>query len=1010
MASKAKGRGAVNKPVTGTSDQDDIDLGSAEIDLKINGGDGADTIVAGIGNDHINAGDGDDTITGGLGDDTIFGNGGYDTAVFSGSILNFSWAEAKGNRLLVSGQDGNDTLKHIDVLQFDDFSIYTNANNGPVSVLRTDPMVTDENGTFDISVDLYDFDGDAITLSGYSVTSDGAVTVQQGAAVQAAVMGTSVGLEFTFDPGTLYDYLAVGEATTETLTLSYMDSNGAIDTVSHTFTISGVNDGVVITSSAQSAGVTERVDNAADENAVPHSVGDMISFDDVDLSDTHSVTVTPNDGAGSFRGTFTASVLTDSTGTGSGQVGWTFDIDDAALEDLAEGQELTQTYTVTIDDGFGGAASQDVTVTLTGANDGPTAVDDLAAAYEDELIFIDVLANDLDPDVQDSHQIVSAQAASGAMVSIVDGQISYQGNADYSGTDTITYTMTDGLAQSTATATVEVAAVADAPTLTLETLSGGTPTETIIRVTANVSDTDGSEVLDRLEFSAIDADGNPVDLSAYGISPVFDPVTDGGTVSQDFVLSLPPNQSHNFDLTVTAVAQELSNGDEATASESLTFETTYSSVSVDPYFALSNASIWSPGGAYSASGNYVLSPELDEDGRATVGIFGPIDLTVAGVGLTSHFSADVSADVEMSLDLNNSFSVNGGSLDGGLQYHGDMESWYNSGTDVLTIQTTGWADPAASVFNASIPQLGFEQELTGFDLDVLMRFVFWGYIHFHTGFASPGLTIDYGALGAGVDIDVNLDGYLSANPFSLIEFDGNQFSFLNGAYSTSFASFANDYVSAWATVPNFDVQSTGFNGDTLTGFNWQNFANVTFDLDAIGALIAGYPNDPLTQDFSVGVPGVSIGAEATAADYSLLNNLSYSQYQELDLGDLIGTIVFEDGAEYDFVFDEDFSVLNASQHDANGDGEIEYSLILDTNAELYTQSTIGLHMYDYFTAVYAYVFGGIDAGPISESIGVDLGPAFEAGGLAINQWLGHSFAADFALDIGAITVDDFVFV
>jgi len=165
MASKAKGRGAVNKPVTGTSDQDDIDLGSADIDLKINGGDGADTIVAGIGDDHINAGDGDDTITGGLGDDTIFGNGGYDTAVFSGSILNYSWAEAKGNRLLVSGQDGNDTLKHIDVLQFGDFSIYTNANNGPVSVLRTDPMVTAENGTFDISMDLYDFDGDAITLS-----------------------------------------------------------------------------------------------------------------------------------------------------------------------------------------------------------------------------------------------------------------------------------------------------------------------------------------------------------------------------------------------------------------------------------------------------------------------------------------------------------------------------------------------------------------------------------------------------------------------------------------------------------------------------------------------------------------------------------------------------------------------------------------------------------------------------------------------------------------------------
>lgn len=121
-------------------------------------------------------------------------------------------------------------------------------------------------------------------------------------------------------------------------------------------------------------------------------------------------------------------------------------------------------------------------------------------------------------------------------------------------------------------------------------------------------------------------------------------------------------------------------------------------------------------------------------------------------------------------------------------------------------------------------------------------------------------------------------------------------------------------------------------------------------------------------------------------------------------------IVFEDGVEYDFVFGEDFLVFDVLQYDVNGDGEIEYLLILDINVELYIQSIIGLYMYDYFIVVYVYVFGGIDVGLIFELIGVDFGFVFEVGGVVINQWFGYSFVVDFVLDIGVIMVDDFVFV
>ncbi|OUD08512.1 hypothetical protein BVC71_13515 [Marivivens niveibacter] len=1006
MARKAK----FDKVLPGGSANDMLDQRDPINSVKINGGDGNDFIWSGLGDDRINGGDGDDTIDAGSGDDIIFGNDGWDTVIFAGSILDYTWADGKGNRLFVSGEDGNDELKHIEVLQFGDFTYLTNGNNGPVSVLRTQTMSTLENDDLVVDVDLYDFDGDVIMLDSFDVTGDGLVTAAVGAPVQDALMGTSTGVSFTFAPGDLYDYLAVGESTTETITLTYSDSNGAQETVSHSFNIEGVNDAVVVTSAAQAGVITEVFDNGQDENNLVHLAGDTIVFADLDLSDTHTVSFAPVDDQGDYRGDFSVTLVDDTNGGGLGTVDWAFAIDDSALEDLAQDQILTQEYSVTIDDGNGGATTQSVTVTLVGENDGPTANSDTATTLEDQAVTIDVLANDTDPDTLDNLQIVSATAASGAQVTISNGQLVYQGNANFSGTDVITYTISDGLAQSTAIATVNVEAVADTPELTVTTRSGTSPAQTIIQVSATVGDLDGSEILDRIEFSATDENGQLVDLSAYGIEPMFDPVMDGDTITQEFVLSLSPTESHNFDLQVTAVARETSNGDEATASETLEFETVYSSVSVNPYFNLTNGSIWSTGNAFSASGTYDLSASLDEHGQVVVPVLGPLNWTVAGVGLTSHFSADISAITEIDVDLSNSFSISGGAVDAGLQYHGNIESWYNATNDVLSIQTSGVADPAASYFNASIPSLGFDQSLTGFELDAVMRFVFWGYIHFHTGFASPGLTIDYGNVGAGVDLDFNLDSILGADPFSLVNFDGTTFSLLEGLYSTNFLSYANDYLSAWGTAPNFEVRSSNFFGDTLTGSNWQTFAGITFDLDAIGALIAGYPNDPLTQDFSIGVAGVSIGAEATAIDYSLVNNLSYSQSLQLDMGDLLGTVTMEDGTEFDFVFGEDFFVFDASQYDANGDGEISYDLSLNNNAALYTQGTLGVHLYDFLTAVYANVYGGINAGPINENINIEAGPAVELSGTVLDEWLAHSIYTGFALSMGQVAVDDFVFV
>jgi len=53
-------------------------------------------------------------------------------------------------------------------------------------------------------------------------------------------------------------------------------------------------------------------------------------------------------------------------------VTWNYAVSNAAVQYLADGEEATESFTVTIDDGNGGTVSQVVTVTVTGANDNPT--------------------------------------------------------------------------------------------------------------------------------------------------------------------------------------------------------------------------------------------------------------------------------------------------------------------------------------------------------------------------------------------------------------------------------------------------------------------------------------------------------------------------------------------------------------------------------------------------------------------------------------------------------------
>ena len=132
-----------------------------------------------------------------------------------------------------------------------------------------------------------------------------------------------------------------------------------------TVTVTGTNDAPTIDTGNTTAtgSVDELVDGDPDENAFTHEESGSVAFDDLDLSDSHTAGFTPQ--GGSYVGTFSLDAV-DQSGN---SVGWNFSVEDSDIDFLDEGQTLTQTYTVEINDGNGGTTTQDVTITITGATD-----------------------------------------------------------------------------------------------------------------------------------------------------------------------------------------------------------------------------------------------------------------------------------------------------------------------------------------------------------------------------------------------------------------------------------------------------------------------------------------------------------------------------------------------------------------------------------------------------------------------------------------------------------------
>jgi uncharacterized protein (TIGR03382 family) len=215
----------------------------------------------------------------------------------------------------------------------------------------------------------------------------------------------------------------------------------------------------------------------------------------------------------------------------------------------------TVTFTYTISDGNGGTATATVTVTVTSANDPPDAVNDALTVAEDSgATVVDVLTNDsIAPDTGETLTVTTVtQPASGGTVTLTGGLVVFTPAANFNGTTSFTYTISDGNGGTdTATVTVTVTPVNDPPDAVNDAITVGEDSAaTAVNVLAN--DTSAPDTGETLTVTSVTqpATGGTVTLVGGAIS--FTPAPDfNGVTSFTYTISDGNGGSDTATVTVT---------------------------------------------------------------------------------------------------------------------------------------------------------------------------------------------------------------------------------------------------------------------------------------------------------------------------------------------------------------------------------------------------------------------------------------------------------------------------
>ncbi len=322
-----------------------------------------------------------------------------------------------------------------------------------------------------------------------------------------------------------------------------------------TITINGRDDAEVV-SGRVSGNVTEDTDDLL-------SVSGSISVEDIDNPDA---AIAPQSIDGSYG---------NLTIDGEGNWEYTADNNQDAVQQLGEGDQLTESFSVSTVDG----TRQEITITINGTNDGPVAADDAGGEQlttdEDSALTITpqtLLANDTDIDGNDlsitavSSDVVDADGrVMGSAVLDDDGNIVFTPNDRLDSlaegeTEEVhfSYTLSDGNGTTdSGNVTLKIQGTNDEvglvidqdvrENIVLENAENGTE----IHITGLAADADG----DAITYSLVDSNGKEVTDGPFAV----DEKTGAVTVNDRSQIDFESAASH--DLTIRATSEDGSTSD-----------------------------------------------------------------------------------------------------------------------------------------------------------------------------------------------------------------------------------------------------------------------------------------------------------------------------------------------------------------------------------------------------------------------------------------------------------------
>lgn len=495
----------------------------------------------------------------------------------------------------VDGKRGDDDLTANGVID-DPGAPVKISNSSPLAVLDAVSTNEDTNLLIDVLANDSDADGDAITIVSVTQPTSGTVTVGTG--------GT-----LTYAPSA--DFFGQ-----DTFTYTIQDAKGAETTGNVTVSVAAVNDAPVAVADAASVEEDHEVsvnvlanDTDVDSDVLTVAVATQPANGTLTLDggtftyvpaanfhgeDTFIYTVSDSDGA---EATGTVTVTVESVNDLPVVVNDQFstmmntareldvlandsDVDgdvltiisatgavDGEVTIAADGRSLTYTpfegatgwdrFDYTVSDGQGGEVSSAVVIQIVAVNSAPVAEADAFNVDTGKGTVLDVLANDMDAE-GDSVFVSAVGEASNGQVTLDGGVVTYTPGADFTGTDTFTYTLSDAAGNTASgSVTVTVAFINDPPVFAGGD-AGGT---TVPAGAAFVSDgvfVESDGVI-QVPFAAAE-DEEDVDL-VYSLSVYASADTMGATPLLNKVVTAPAAELTFSDVQMLFASQPVNEGD-----------------------------------------------------------------------------------------------------------------------------------------------------------------------------------------------------------------------------------------------------------------------------------------------------------------------------------------------------------------------------------------------------------------------------------------------------------------